>query len=752
MSSKVLDMNFAENPISKQSNSPVYSILQHEEREVSYLPVSPNLLNFADKALNQKYIQTLYTCKDEISKPSAEFKSNLLMFYLFLSIYIVILITTALLLHSEGNLSDIQLVFHLICLGGITLVSYIWLICIYKKQWFLMKNRVFFLMLGLAFLSYLIVGDHRVLSEITDSNHTSSRLPTSIGIVCFLVLMRLVLFECFYYLVILATYALILFLGLEVGYSRLSTYSTLSEFSLIALFFVLQILDSQKIDFRTRQLFWRKEKEEEGIEHDLKVDENTNKPDIKSETEILISSCDKIKQELKYAYHVIIFKDVKKRLKQTMGLIEKVKRRIAHGSFFDDVKIETHMNIDEQDKAFIRENYMNVTIESTRDRNNERKVTMSDITEKETDFPFHSYGVAELESVLFSVGKNWNFDIWFVYNTTGHSIFIIAKYFFKKWNLIEAFNIPEDVCDKYFQTLEKGYNHNPYHNACHAADVLHTLLFFYFNGEFLRNLSPLDTISSLVASLGHDVGHPGLTNRFLVNNRDEIAIQYNDISVLENMHCFKIFSIMGKTGCNIFEKLSSDDWVKSRKLIIEMVLETDMSRHFEILGRFRTRALSLSDLNLDNQDDKTLILAMGLKCADIGHSAKIKELHEKWTDLVCEEFYKQGDIERSRRQPISMYCDRENADIPKSQAGFLKNICIPLFDVWCQFLRSDTITRSCLDQMKANYNHWEDKGKARRSTVGYSSAVSKSFEVEKRQILGTSDIAIKRKQSDASNS
>jgi len=408
------------------------------------------------------------------------------------------------------------------------------------------------------------------------------------------------------------------------------------------------------------------------------------------------------------------------------------------------VKLEQSLNIDEQDKVFIKENYMNVTAEMTRG-SNDKKVTMSDITEKETAFPFHSYGVAELESVLFSVGKNWNFDIWFVYNTTGHSIFIVAKYLIQKWNLMENFAITEDVCDKYFQTVEKGYNHNPYHNACHAADVLHTMLFFCRNGEFLKNLSPLDTISVIVGALGHDVGHPGVTNRFLVNNRDEIAIQYNDNSVLENMHCFKIFSMMAKTGCNIFEKLQPDDWAKARKLIIAIVLETDMSRHFEILGRFRTRALSLLDLNLENQDDKTLILSMGLKCADIGHSAKIKELHEKWTELVCEEFYKQGDVEKSRKQPVSMYCDRENTDLPKSQAGFLKNICIPLFEVWCQFLKSEMITKLCLEQAKANYNYWEDKGRIRRSTVGYSGAVGKDIvDTERKHLLGSSDIGARR--------
>ena len=60
-----------------------------------------------------------------------------------------------------------------------------------------------------------------------------------------------------------------------------------------------------------------------------------------------------------------------------------------------------------------------------------------------------------------------------------------------------------------------------------------------------------------------------------------------------------------------------------------MILHTDMSRHFELLSRFRTRSVILNDINIDNVEDRAFILAVGLKCADIGHSAKIFPLHEK---------------------------------------------------------------------------------------------------------------------------
>ena len=72
-------------------------------------------------------------------------------------------------------------------------------------------------------------------------------------------------------------------------------------------------------------------------------------------------------------------------------------------------------------------------------------------------------------------------------------------------------------------------------------------------------MNPLEMLASMIAALAHDVSHPAVTNRFLIQNKDDIAIQYNDISVLENMHAFTTFQILKKPGCNILEKLSSDD-------------------------------------------------------------------------------------------------------------------------------------------------------------------------------------------------
>merc|ERR1719356_1222329 len=49
---------------------------------------------------------------------------------------------------------------------------------------------------------------------------------------------------------------------------------------------------------------------------------------------------------------------------------------------------------------------------------------------------------------------------------------------------------------------------------------------------------------SLVSAALHDVGHTGQNNVYHVSIRSDLAIMYNDSSVLENMHVSSAFQLM----------------------------------------------------------------------------------------------------------------------------------------------------------------------------------------------------------------
>jgi hypothetical protein len=279
---------------------------------------------------------------------------------------------------------------------------------------------------------------------------------------------------------------------------------------------------------------------------------------------------------------------------------------------------------------------------------------------------FIEYQLSELISVLNQMGKNWNFDMFFVHEITeGKSLSVAGRFCLSKFNLASKLSIPEEAAINYFQALEQRYKPNPYHNSCHGADVLNSTLYLYQNSEVITFMTDLEILGSVVACLGHDVGHGALTNRFLMNSRDELAVLYNDYSVLEMMHASTTYSLMLSADHNILQSLDNDSWVIVRKVVLKMILATDMSRHFELLGTFKSTHLTSTTSSLSKPDERLAVFEVAIKCADIGHAAKAVELHEKWTLLVCEEFFQQGDTEKKLGLPVSMYCDRETTDIAK---------------------------------------------------------------------------------------
>ena len=64
-------------------------------------------------------------------------------------------------------------------------------------------------------------------------------------------------------------------------------------------------------------------------------------------------------------------------------------------------------------------------------------------------------------------------------------------------------------------------------------------------------------------------------------SRSDVALLYNDRAVLENHHISAAFRIMKEEECNILNNLKREEYRDFRSLVIDMVLATDMSYHFQ---------------------------------------------------------------------------------------------------------------------------------------------------------------------------
>jgi hypothetical protein len=57
-------------------------------------------------------------------------------------------------------------------------------------------------------------------------------------------------------------------------------------------------------------------------------------------------------------------------------------------------------------------------------------------------------------------------------------------------------------------------------------------------------LDDIEFASMIIGGACHDHEHPGVNNAFLIENREELAIKYNDVSVLENHHVASTFALI----------------------------------------------------------------------------------------------------------------------------------------------------------------------------------------------------------------
>lgn len=234
--------------------------------------------------------------------------------------------------------------------------------------------------------------------------------------------------------------------------------------------------------------------------------------------------------------------------------------------------------------------------------------------------------------------------------------------------------------------------------------MLCSFWYFIISSSLVESLTYFDVIAVVVSSLGHDAGHPGFTNRYLINSQDTLAIQYNDKSVLESMHCHSIFNILNKPESDIFKSLRASDYFPMRKQIIEMILDLDISKHYECLSKYKSSSLSPNTKN-----SKSSILSIGLKCSDFGYLSKEKDLHIRWANLAIEELFIQGDMEKKLNLSISTYCDRLTTNVPKYQIGIIRYICFPLYEIWCKYLDSEMIDKVVLAKINSNMQYWQSK-------------------------------------------
>lgn len=303
------------------------------------------------------------------------------------------------------------------------------------------------------------------------------------------------------------------------------------------------------------------------------------------------------------------------------------------------------------------------------------------------------------------------------------------------WALSESGRIQDqaDFRSKYlhfFHELDLLYKDVPYHNVAHAADVLNTIGWFNVMDYYAKRMSALDRVLSMASAAMHDVAHPGVTNAFLEKARADLALRYNDKSILENMHVSLGFETMARSkSCDWFSLLPQEyqdpeeqgaapvDLQRyARKLIIEMVLSTDMVTHSHCVNDLADLASAAREDDESEGDEATkwseldhkmFMMKTALHAADISNPCKPRQIMLQWTDRINLEFWAMGDKERSMGLSISPLCDRESGmkSVPKNQLGFIQFVIRPLYAPLAQIIPEASEALKILDD---NVKFWKE--------------------------------------------
>ena len=290
----------------------------------------------------------------------------------------------------------------------------------------------------------------------------------------------------------------------------------------------------------------------------------------------------------------------------------------------------------------------------------------------------------------------------------------IASHF----NVCGTLNCDEGTFRSWLSLIESNYRNNPYHNSTHAADVMQATAYFLTKPRIESLFDPLDEAISLIAAICHDIDHPGKTSAFLCNSGSDLAILYNDISVLESHHAALTFKLtLSDPSVNIFKNLDKDTFKEVRSSIIDMILATEMTKHFEHLTKFVnifTQAQNVNlnintstgdDLNssggsstiaggscssvdsarknirsssLSTPENIVLVKRMLIKCADVSNPTRPLHLCVVWANRIAEEYCNQTDEEKAQGLPVVMpVFDRATCSIPKSQVSLTRVLFLP---------------------------------------------------------------------------
>ena len=311
-----------------------------------------------------------------------------------------------------------------------------------------------------------------------------------------------------------------------------------------------------------------------------------------------------------------------------------------------------------------------------------------------------------------------DFDIFDFNEKVGreNTLELMGRYIYDYFDFSEIMS--KTKYNNWCRKISEGYNRNNfYHTDLHAADIAHTSYIYFKEGAINEKikLDKLSLCALFLSCICHDYKHPGLNNNYLMETNDSIAIKYNDISILENMHISETFKLIhSDPDCNIFQDFEKVKYKKIRKQMISCVLGTDMSNHKHSL-EFMNKCIDLNEKKEIPDEDKEKYMNLIVHSADISNPTKPFVVYYKWAELVVQEFYQQGDKEKELG--LNCSCDRNKVSLYKSQLGFIDYVEIPFYGLFVKVFPKLNFLMKNLNNNRERIKLLEDEDNKNKNKV-----------------------------------
>jgi len=301
--------------------------------------------------------------------------------------------------------------------------------------------------------------------------------------------------------------------------------------------------------------------------------------------------------------------------------------------------------------------------------------------------------------------KEWDFFLPGALTCEEDEVMLIMD-MFEEYDAMAFYDISAAQMRAFILDVKEGYADKDsdvakryYHTWVHAIDVTHCVYFFLTRCQIDKHFSREDCVCLLTAALGHDYGHVGVANGYLINTRHELAIKYQNQAVQENMHADMTCYMLEKH--KFLHKMNPVAAENFNKMAHGAILCTDMGGH----GGLHKKIHELTpDLIATLEfEDKIKLMGYILHSADLSNPAKPMRISRHWEEKVINEFFAQGKLEKSRGMTVSPNCESARLNRPDLQFKFLQFVILPSYKTLNQLF---PLTELCLNTALDNQKRW----------------------------------------------